>query len=398
MRSRAILTSQQFLVLILLSYAFVFSAFIDTGQRNYLVLLAAIIGGLLYLPLKLALPRNLFWAFLVFSIMSIGTLSAEGFGGLDTLALTFVYALGYFAIASLLGRVEDKRAFLMKVMRWIIFAFAILSVVQMVTSLAGFPVPNQIGSKGLWSYNSLAFEPSQLGRVVGVSMLCYLMLSRLPGEPERPRARQKILMAFLATMLLSGSALAAVAILFVYGLSRSLPWLVLIVIVSILIWPMFLLVDFEPLQRFALLVTNLGSLDVDQVLAADHSGGIRLAPLLIYLRDGSMAEPGFWFGYGTEGLAQFFQGKILGIQDESIGAGFLPGFAVVYGGLTFAFFIWVFAFRQANRTTMPVITFFAIFMTSSAWNTQVFWYGLIVIQIAWAASRDIATSSKGAVT
>jgi len=363
-----------------------------------MVLLAAMIGGILFMAFRFSLNRQVIWALLLFSIMTIQSLFQGGAGQFGSVALTLLYAMGYFAIASLLDRVEDKRVFLMNVMRGVIFAFAILSVVQMVTSLAGLPVPNQIASKGLWSYNSLAIEPSQLGRIVGVSMLCYLMLSRLPGKTEQPRARQKILMAFLATMILSGSGLAAVAILFVYGLSRSLPWFVLIVIVSILIWPMFLLFDFEPLQRFARLASSLGSLDLDQVLTAEHSGGVRLAPLLIYLRDGSMAEPGFWFGYGPEGVAHFFQGEILGVSDDNIGAGFLPGFAVVYGGLTFAFFIWVFALRQANRTTMPMITFFTIFMTSSAWNTQVFWYGLIVIQIGWAASRDVATPSRGALT
>jgi hypothetical protein len=399
MRSQSfVLNSRHFLVFILVSYAVTVSLFVDDRFRNYLVLFAAMTGGILFISGSLPLKRQACWAFLLFSIMTMISLFHGGTGQLGSVALTFLYAVGYFAIASLLHRVEDKRAFLMKVMRGVIFAFAMLSVVQMVTSLAGLPVPNVLASKGLWSYNSLAFEPSQLGRLVGVSMLCYLMLSRLPGEPERPRARQTLLIAFLTTMLLSGSALAAVAILIVYGLSRSLPWLVLIVMVSVLMWPTFFLIDYEPIQRFVLLTSSLGSLDLDQVLTAEHSGGIRLAPLLIYLRDGSMAEPGFWFGYGSEGLAQFFQGKIPGISDDSIGAGFLPGFAVVYGGLTFAFFVWVFALRQANRTTMPVIAFFAIFMTSSAWNTQVFWYGLVVIQIAWAASRDVATSSRGAVT
>ena len=399
MRSQSfVLNSRHFLVFILVSYAVVVSPFVGAGLRNYMVLLAAMIGGILFMALRFSLNRQVIWALLLFSIMTFQSLFQGGAGQFGSVALTLLYAVGYFAIASLLDRVEDKRVFLMNVMRGVIFAFAILSVVQMVTSLAGLPVPNQIASKGLWSYNSLAIEPSQLGRIVGVSMLCYLMLSRLPGKTEQPRARQKILMAFLATMLLSGSGLAALAILFVYGLSRSLPWFVLIVIVSILIWPMFLLFDFEPLQRFARLASNLGSLDLDQVLTAEHSGGVRLAPLLIYLRDGSMAEPGFWFGYGPEGVAHFFQGAILGVSDDNIGAGFLPGFAVVYGGLTFAFFIWVFALRQANRTTMPMITFFTIFMTSSAWNTQVFWYGLIVIQIGWAASRDVATPSRGALT
>jgi hypothetical protein len=388
-----VLNSQHFLVFILVSYAVVVSLFVDAGLRNYLVLFAAMTGGILFYPLRLTLYPQAFLAFALFSIMTMLSLFQDGAAGLLSVGLTFVYALGYFAIASLLDRVKDKRAFLMKVMRGVIYAFAMLSIIQMVTSLAGLPVPNQIGGSSFWRHNSLAYEPSQLGRIVGISMLCYLMLSRLPGEPVRTRERQKLLVAFLAAMLLSGSALAAIAIPLVYGLSRSLSWFLLIVMVSVLIWPTALLIDFEPLQRSVLLISKLGSLDVDQILAADHSGGVRVAPLLIYLRDVSIAEPGFWFGYGFGGIEHLFQGQISGVGDDNSGAGFLPGFVVVYGVLAFAFFAWIFALRQVNRTTLPLIAFWAIFMTSSALNTQVFWYGLIVIQIAWAASRDVVRSS-----
>jgi len=397
MSSRSLLlTSRHLVVFITVSYAVVVSLFVDAGLRNYLVLLAAMVGAVLFLPLRLTLHRQASWAFLLFSIMTMQTLFLDGARQLGSVVLTFVYAMGYFAIASLLDRVKDKRSFLMKLMRGIIFAFAILSVAQMVTSLAGLPVPNEMATKGIWSYNSLAYEPSQLGRVIGISMICYLMLSRLPGEPDPQSVRLKLVVAFFATMLLSGSALAAAAIPLVYGLSRSLLWMALIMTVIVLMWPMFLFIDFEPLQRFILIASNLSSLDLDRVLAADHSGGIRVAPLLIYLRDASVEDAGYWFGYGVEGLANFFQNKIPGLREDVVGAAFLPGFAVVYGGLGFAFFIWLFVLRQVNRTTLPLIAFWAIFMTSSAWNTQVFWYGLITIQFAWAASRDEARFSTRA--
>lgn len=394
MRSQGIiLTSQHFLVFIFMSYAFVVSVFIDAEQRNYLVLFAAMIGGLLFLPLKLALQRQVFWAFLLFSVMSMRALSVGGVGELGSVAFTFVYALGYFAIASLLERIENKRTFVLRLMRWFIYAFTIVSVVQMVTSLSGLPVPNVIASKGLWSYNSLSYEPSQLGRVVGISMLCYLMLARLSGQQEPFKVRCKVLIAFLTTMLLSGSALAAIAVPLVFGLSRSLKWMVFIVIVSFSVWPMAQLIDFEPLQRVFSLLSSLGSLDVDEVLKAEHSGGLRVAPLLVYLRDASMVEFGFWFGYGDQGLSRFFLGQIRGLGDR-VAAGFIPGFAVVYGVLTTAFFVWVFVVRQANRITLPLIAFWTIFIVNSAWNTQVFWYGLIIIQVSWAVSREVGQTSS----
>lgn len=392
MRSTSfMLRPRDFLVFIVLSYAIVVSLLVDAQLRNYLVLFAGILGGLLFFVFGLRLQRQAFWAFILFSLMAMQAFFLGGSGALGTVALTFVYALGYFAVASLMERVPDKRVFVQNIMRWIIYAFAIFSVLQLVTSFAGLPVPNVIGSKGFWSYNSLAFEPSQLGRVVGISMLCYLMVSSMikpeghVGDP--PRRWHMIITAFMITMLLSGSSLAAVAIAMVYFLSRSLGWVLVLVGASFLIWPAALLIDFEPLQRAAILLSNLGSLDVATVLEADHSGGVRIASTLLYLGDAAPGEAGFWMGYGSEGLERFFLGRISGVGDQIL-AGFLPGFFVVYGIVIAVLFIWVFLVLQTNRISAPLVGFFLLFMSLSAWNTQVFWYGLIVIQMTYAASVE----------
>jgi len=341
----------------------------------------------------LRLQVQALWALILLSIMAMRALLSGGGGELGSVVLTFIYGLGYFAISSLLERGKNKRMFVQNMMRRLIFAFAILSVVQMMASFTGLPIPNLIGSKGLWSYNSLAYEPSQLGRVVGISMLCYLMLDRLSGVPEHPgdtpQTRQKVWIAFVLSMLLSGSALATVAIGVAFVMSRALVWVFVIVASAILLWPMALFIDYEPLQRVVLLISNLGSFDLDLLYAADGSGAVRIAPVFIYLSEASAAEFGFWFGYGDGGLTRFFLGRLLGVGD-TVTVGFLPGFMVIYGIFSSALFIWVFALRQANRTTLPLIGFWVIFMSSSAWNTQVFWYGLVIIQIAYLASREDA--------
>jgi hypothetical protein len=66
----------------------------------------------------------------------------------------------------------------------------------------------------------------------------------------------------------------------------------------------------------------------------------------------------------------------------------LPGFGVVYGMIGLGLFLWTFALRFMNRITAPVAAFWLVFFFSSAWNTQVFWYGIILIYLAWAADRD----------
>lgn len=394
MRSKSfVLTSRDFLVFIILSYATTISIFVDVaaGNRNYLVLFAAMLGSLLFFVFDLTINRHTFWAFVMFSIMAMRGLILGGVGELGSLALTFVYSLGYFVIASLLERIQNKKMFIQDLMRWIIYAFAVLSVIQMVASFTGLPIPNVMLTKGLGSYNSLAIEPSWLGRIVGISMLCYIMLTRLPVPPDHPddphRRGLMVIISFFTTMLLSGSSLAAIAIIVVFLLSRSLVWLIFLLMFALLFWPMVLLIDYEPLERAALLLSNVGSLDVSVLARADHSGALRIIPSVIYLNDLAPSEWGFWFGYGSDGLTRFFLGRIPGLLDQT-SAGFIPGFAVIYGVIMTGAFFWIFALRQANRTTAPLIVFWLIFMSTAAWNTQVFWYGLVVIQIAFTASRE----------
>jgi hypothetical protein len=393
------LRANEILVFIMLSYAVVLSVFVDASNRNYLVLLAAGLGGAMFLVFQLALNLQASLATLVLGAMAVQAFSIDGFGALGSVMLTAVYATGFFAVPALLERVSDKRRLIETVLRRLIYAYAILSLIQMTFSLAGLSVPNLIASKGLWSYNSLAFEPSHLGRVVGISMLAYMLLVRLPlpsgAVAETPRVGFKVVMAFFSTMLLSGSALAILAIIVVYLLSRSMIWTVLSVAAALLIWPTLLVVDYDPVRRMAVFLSSLGSLNFEELMQVEQSGAIRIAPALIYLRDFSMTEIGFWFGYGQNGLVQYFLGKIEGLGDQ-VSVGFLPGFVVIYGVVLTAAFVWVFVLRQINRTTAPLIAFWLVFFVNSAWNTQVFWYGLLVIQVARVVSRD-SSSQVGAV-
>lgn len=392
MKLRQIDTTAHILFMfIFTSYAIVLSSFINIEYRNYLVLFAAMAGGSLFIFLRLPLQRQALWAFPLFTIMAIRSLISDGTNDLGSVGLTSIYALGCFAIVSLLTRIKNKRVFVKTIIRRIIYAFALVSTIQMVTYFFGLPIPNLIESKGLFSYNSLSFEPSQLGRIIGISMLCYLILDRIPSISENQqklyKSKQKVIFAFLLTILLSGSATAIFAIPVVYLLSRSFFLGIFIGIFCIVIWPLLQMIEYDPVRRTVLLLSNFSSLNMNQILNADHSGGLRIAPMLVYLDSASPTEFGFWFGYGSDGLKRFFLGNIPGLGD-SLAAGFLPGFIVVHGFMISAFFIYIFVIMKLNRTTVPIFLFWAIFFTNTAWNTQIFWYGLIIIQITWAVSRE----------
>lgn len=395
MNRRAIfLTARQVLTFILLSYAFVLSPFVDASQRNYLVLFAGVLGAAAIVAFKVRLTQKFFLGLTLLSFMVISALRVDPAGQLLSVALTAVYAAGYFAVIGLLERVQKKREYLQDILFKIIVAFAIVSVLQMVTSLIGLPIPNKIASKGLWSYNSLSMEPSHLGRVVGITMLAYLYLARPSGRPRSLwyflRRERTAVVAFLVTMLLSGSSLAVLAILVTLLLYRSLLWGSVIVLIASFAWPMAQSISYEPLQRVVALIDNFDTQDLSTFAQVDTSGASRVLPTIIYLQDASPSASEFWIGYGGSGPEMFFSGKIPG-QAETTSAGLIPGFFIVYGALLAVFFLWTFVFRYGNQSTAPVIIFWLIFMSTSPYNTQVLWYGLIIIQAVAVVRKETAT-------
>lgn len=390
---------QRLFAFIFIAYAIVLSPLVDAGLRNYLVIFAAAVGAFCLASLELPIRREVAWVSALLFYMLVSVLLDGHMQDLWSVALTFLYIVGYLAAGGLFANLPERDALAGKVLKMIIYAFAAVSILQMIASLAGLPVPNLLGSKGLWSYNSLSMEPSQVGRIVGISFLAFLTIARKGSNQVRLSElftkHRNIFLAFVTAMLLSGSALAFAALIVVLVISRG-AWLALVLAVGLVAaLPVLLSIDFAPLQRSVLLLTSLSVTDPYVMMKAEGSGASRLLPGLIYLRDASVDELGFWLGYGSDGLTRFFLGRIPGFGDV-VPAGFYPGYLVFYGLIGFLLFLWVFLFRLMNMKTLPVISFWIIFFSTSAVNTQVVWYGLLVIWICYLSKSYV--SEKRATT
>ncbi len=381
------ISTKTLFLFIVVSYAIVLAPFLDAGLRNYLVLAAAFVGFVSLFVFGGQGARSLLWTVVLISYMSLVALFTSPTRELASVALTLLYAMGYLAAASFATRPWFDAEFAAKLLGRIVIAFAIVSVIQFVASFSGLPVPNVISSRGVWNYNSLAIEPSHLGRGIGITMLAYLILVRRMPVSGRPYAisgaHAWVLVAFFTTMLLSGSALATLAIPMVFLFGWKPRWVVPLVLIGFLFWPLLLALDYQPLQRALLLLTNLDTLDTAKLVEADASGAARVTPMLVYILEADLGDLGFWFGYGSAGSARFFIERISGIADFGGSVGFFPGFMATYGVAGFLLFLWTFAIRLWNSATLPVFAFWFLFFSSVAWNTQLLWYGLIVLNIVY---------------
>jgi len=78
-------------------------------------------------------------------------------------------------------------------------------------------------------------------------------------------------------------------------------------------------------------------------------------------------------------------------------AGIFPGYFIAFGLVGTSLLLLCFMFRFIARETMPVILLFIIFVSPGAWNTQVFWYGLMMIRVVHHYTRPAMRERRGVI-
>ncbi len=354
------------------------------GQMNGLVILVAALAGPLILLFRLPVIADLYWAMIaVFYLLAV-TLMLSGAQYFTSVGYTGMLALAFVAFSGALNTGLVPRERFRHLLRRLIQAYAVVSVLQLAASLAGLPVPNEISSKGLWSYNSLAVEPSHAARALACSMLAYLLLSRRDGRPpsigQLWREEKSVLLAFFVSGALTGSTLAVGAMALTVLLALRLHWSVAGVAVLFFFWPLLLLVEIESVKRLTAFLMALPSMDILTISGADHSGAVRLMPLILFLQQMDLSAPSVWFGGGYEAIAFYVRGMMIGVDPDAAMAGFIPGYVMVCGFFGAALFLYAFVGRFLNRKTFPLVLLWILLLATSAWNTQIFWFSLMLIR------------------
>jgi hypothetical protein len=237
----------------------------------------------------------------------------------------------------------------------------------------------------MWSYNSLAAEPSHLARVLSLTMLTYLTLLRIgQGDrlgPWKLLTRERLVFAaFLTSIALSGSALGLIAATLALLLAFKTRWLLVFAAVGVALWPVILLIDSPILIRVLSLLAALPSMDIETLARADHSASVRLMPAIAYLQRGIADFNEFLFGMGFDAVEPFFRYDWIGVN-EGVAPGFFPGFLVAYGLIGTTMFLWIFVLRFLRPITLPFIFLWTVLFVTTGWNTQGFWFGLLIIRL-----------------
>lgn len=357
---------------------------VGIDQRNYLVIaLISLLGPVIFIA-RIPVGRESLWVMATMLYMLLVTLIVGRTEDISTIGFTGLFFLAYIAFSSALITGRATLANVLFLLRTLIIAYGVVSVLQMVTSLVGIPVPNAILSKGLWSYNSLAVEPSHAGRSLAITMLAYLILSRTYfgsiGVMKLLRRERIPLMAFLVSILLTGSSLAVMAAPLAIILALPSRWIVWLSGILIAAWPFLYAIDLPVVQRALAFLNALPSMDVAAIANAEQSGALRVIPLLVYIDKIQIDQISSWLGGGLAQIEYYVKGELIGAGDL-VSAGFIPGYLISFGIFGTALFVYSFLGRYLSRGTVPFVLLWIFLFSTTAWNTQLFWYGLMLYRL-----------------
>ena len=201
----------------------------------------------------------------------------------------------------------------LKVVKILIYAYAILLVLQQMAILVGWryvPLFNLMNRpwQSFFRLNSLAIEPSHTARVLTVYFYAFLKLTECKaGHPisfkEIYNDYKWLILAFLYTMLAmgSGTAMVGLAILSLYFLKKQ--YLVAVLTFTVIFYALIpQILDYEPLNRAITTFEAALTMDEEEIIEADRSASDRVN-LLISFRYTNLTDIQTWFGHGIDASA-----------------------------------------------------------------------------------------------
>ncbi len=233
-----------------------------------------------------------------------------------------------------------------------------------------------------WKLNSLAAEPSHSARIVALLMYCYIVVKELITNTkysfrENIKEDKWVWIAFLWTMLTMGSGTAflffAIVLLKFVRFKSIVPLFFIIVIT----FSFISYLNIDAYERVFKVFFATLTLDVDTILAADHSASLRIIPMIIIGQEIDLSTLNSWFGYGIDYTTTFLSGKIPGVGEGFTGGGLFL-FWMDYGLISLFFFLIFSLLYSIKRGDYLNIVWWLLIIPQNGINSQIVWLTLIL--------------------
>ncbi len=346
------------------------------GNRNILLIVVMAISPILLILYPRITPRVDFPLFLMLSMMiGFPMLLHPGTLRWSTLLYSCMFCLYFMGYCRLLHAVPYSKENFKKFLRFLIFAFCIVLILQQFCVLTGLPIFNKSNYDPAtpWKLNSLTAEPSHSARIIPVIMYIYVLLTIKKGESLKNAIKKDryIWIAFFWPILTMGSSTAFVFLFLIVikFFDKSKLFNPLFIGAAVAVITVLLVVSdaFVRMWEFAKVAYTL---DEDLLFSTDSSAAFRILPSVLGYRFIGISSINDWFGYGVDA--------------DTVLIAPLP--SVEFGGAG-AFTMWV-NYGLITCITYWITTFKLYhikgeFVTALIWLLCAFHYGGINSQIVW---------------
>lgn len=375
-----------FIYLILISLAISPSFALGDDDRNLLLIgIMGIVGpiGIIVLP-KFCHGDKLIFLFIA-SILIIPLLFNPGSIRWSTIFYSIMFCLTFLAYKRLLLKGFFSVELYLHFLKKIIFAFAIVLLIQQLSVLTGLPIFNESNYRLLnpWKLNSLAAEPSHFARVLSLLMYCYISISEIKNNSNYNfktlfKQDKKIWFAFLWSMLTMGSGTAILFVSIIVLKISKIKSIIPIILCGLVLFTILNYFESSALDRSSKVFSAIFSLDTNAIIEADHSASIRIVPVIILFQMVGVSTTNDWFGHGIDYVSSFLSNLIPGVP-EGISGGGMFQLWLEYGFVVFILFMIIIIQAGFNRKDLFSLLFLFLLVFLYGVNTQMVWFCLTLL-------------------
>jgi len=358
--------------------------FLGEGNRNLALIVLMFIAPLFMLRKTLSTEAFLLLGFAI-SIVTFPALVHSGGTRWSTVLYSLMFCGLFISYDGMLRRGKLRLAVFVNIVRYLIIAYTVVLLIQQLCVFLGLPIFNisNYDPSQRWKLNSLSAEPSHSARIMGLLMISYILGSRLlvrVGTTFKVSQKQNnvLWLCFFWTMITMVSATALVMIIIVLVVNTDgKGFRFYAVSFPLAIFAMFFIPGEQTERVFAISSAAL-TFDYEAVLNADHSGAMRIAPMLILLDKLELFSVSGIFGNGVDSVSLFMSDYIWGVTEGTTGGGLLALW-YEYGLIAFLFFV-LFTLKTTSALKSPAkfLIWFALIFIANV-NNQMVWLTIILL-------------------
>lgn len=228
---------------------------------------------------------------------------------------------------------------------------------------------------------SIASEPSHYSRVLFIYSFSYELIKGVLKENVSHKRDVITRICIFWGFVTMGSVTALMSyILLILFLAKKPTSIVFGVIVLLFfVYLIGYFVDIAVLNRAQNFAKGILSLNSDILLENEHSGGVRVAPILIFFNDAVFSDV-LW-GKGVDASIDLFYGKIFGVNMDDYRGGIFPSQLYNYGLFSFIFFLLAIKHSCIRNKSYKDWLIFLYVITICPFNFQYTWLTFMLMAI-----------------